>query len=581
MIDFTQFCQWEPVRALVFSENVPDALVYYAHFTPFVAGIAYAVWFYIKSKGSTPAKILAVALGAFCFWNFSDMVLFATDRPEYVMFFWSLLSLFEPLIYTGLFFFFYTYALKRPVPFKALEATFLAFVPILILLGTAYNLQSFDLSSCDRDAIEGGLIKYVYLLDIIFASGIVVTAVYAYRKMDTLMRPKIVTVGVALACFMAVFGLGNLIGSYTELQWRFAQYGLLGLPLFILIILFVSTRIKLFAGQTIRPLLLVAIMWFTVFSLLFADLSSFTRILVAVLLILVSMSSYVFVKAVREDSKKSQEIKKLNAQLGNLNTHLEDKVKEQTRELLGAYEIEKKARIELQRISEEKDRFIMITQHELRTPLTAIKWGMETLLSGGFGEITQAQADYGTSAKESTDRLIKVVNKMANSNEKNLYSATGSVEQSFFAPVLERVLSAFELYREEKKIEIKKDIRVSRDVALKISSEKLYQIVSNLIDNSLKYTPVEGKITVALYSEDAKTVTMKVSDNGIGIPPEAKEMLFSKFYRANNAMAMHPNGSGLGLCIIKSLVEQTGGKIDVTSDGEGRGTTITIVFQKA
>jgi signal transduction histidine kinase len=223
----------------------------------------------------------------------------------------------------------------------------------------------------------------------------------------------------------------------------------------------------------------------------------------------------------------------------------------------------------------------MITQHELRTPLTAIKWGMETMLAGGFGEISQAQADYGTSAKDSADRLIKVVNKMANSSEKNLYSATGSVEQSFFTPVLERVMSAFELYREEKKIEIKKDIRVSRDIALKISSEKLYQIVSNLIDNSLKYTPVEGKITVSLYSDDSKTVTLKITDNGIGIPPEAKELLFSKFYRADNAMSMHPNGSGLGLCIIKSLVEQTGGKIDVISEGEGRGTTVMIMFQRA
>ena len=91
---------------------------------------------------------------------------------------------------------------------------------------------------------------------------------------------------------------------------------------------------------------------------------------------------------------------------------------------------------------------------------------------------------------------------------------------------------------------------------------------------------MEGKIAVSLYSEDPKTVTMKISDNGIGIPPEAKEMLFSKFYRANNAMAMHPNGSGLGLCIIKSLVEQTGGKIDVISEGEGRGTTVVIVFQR-
>ena len=581
MIDFTQFCQWEPVKALLFSENVPDALVYYSHFTSFIAGIVYAVWFYIKSKGSTPAKILAVAMGAFCLWNFSDMVLFATDRPEFVMFFWSLLSLFEPLIYAGLFFFFYTYAFKKPVSFKTLEGTFLAFVPILILLGTSYNLHSFDLSSCDRDAIEGGLIEYVYLLDIIFASAIVVTAVRAYRKADALLRPKILTVAGALACFMIVFGLGNLIGSYTDLQWRFAQYGLLGLPLFILIILFVSTKIKLFAGQTIRPLLLVAIMWFTVFSLLFADLNSFTRILVAVLLILVSMSSYVFVKAVREDAKKSKEIKKLNTQLNTLNTHLEDKVKEQTRELLGAYEIEKKARIELQRISEEKDRFIMITQHELRTPLTALKWGVETMLAGGFGEITQAQGDYCVSAKESADRLIKVVNKMADSNEKNLYSATGSVEQSIFSPIFERVLDAFSLYLEEKEIVIEKDIKVDQKTLLKISSEKLYQIVSNLIDNALKYTPVKGKIMVSLYSENEKTVTLKVADTGIGISAEAQKSLFSKFYRATNAISMHPNGSGLGLCIIKSLVEQTGGTIKVESEGEGKGTTITIVFQMA
>lgn len=584
MIDFTQYCQWEPVRAFLFSENVPDALVYYAHFTPFIAGIAYAVWFYIKSRGSTPAKILSIAIGAFCLWTFSDMVLFATDRPELVMFFWSLLSLFEPLIYVGLFFFFYTYTLGLPKSPRALTASFIAvciaFIPIFLFLGTSYNLNAFDLSDCGRDALEGGLVTYVYTLDIIFATLIVSTLIYGLIKKEKALRPKIISVGSALVCFMVVFGLGNLIGSYTDLQWRFAQYGLLGLPLFILIILFVSTRVKLFAGQTIRPILLVAIMWFTVFSLLFADISTITRILVGVLLVLVSFSARVFMRVIREDAEKTKKIKKLDTQLRNLNAHLEDRVKEQTKELLGAYEIEKKARIELQRISDEKDRFIMITQHELRTPLTALKWGAQSMLSGVFGKINKDQKEYCQSAEKSAERLIGVVNRMVDSNEKNLYSSTGSEERSVFLSVIDRVLAALEMFCEEKKITVVKDIKADPSTPLRISTEKLYQIVSNLIDNALKYTPIGGTITVGLYSDDDATVTMKIRDTGIGIPLDAQNMLFSKFYRATNAITMHPDGSGLGLSIVKSLVEQTGGSISIESEGEGKGTTVTVVFQR-
>ena len=584
MIDFTKYCHWEPVRALIFSGNVPEALVYYAHFTPFIAGIVFAVWFYIKNRGSTPAKILSVAIGAFCLWTFSDMVLFATDRPELVMFFWSLLSLFEPLIYAGLFFFFYTYTVGRPVSPRVLTggliASFVAFAPILILLGTSYNLHAFDLSDCGRDAIEGGLVTYVYAVDIIYAVLIIATLIYGCVKLDKALRPKIVSVGLAITSFMAIFGLGNLIGSYTTLQWRFAQYGLLGLPFFILIILFVSTRVKLFAGQTIRPILLVAIMWFTVFSLLFADLSMVMHILIGALLILISFSSRIFVKVVREDNEKTKKIKKLDTQLRNLNAHLEDRVKEQTKELLGAYEIEKKARIELQRISDEKDRFIMITQHELRTPLTALKWGAQSMLSGVYGKINKDQKEYCQSAVKSSERLIGVVNRMVDSNEENLYGSTGSEERSVFMPVVDRVLAALEMFCEEKKITIVKDIKADPATPLRISTEKLYQIVSNLIDNALKYTPIGGTITVGLYSDDGATVMMKIKDTGIGIPLDAQKMLFSKFYRATNAITMHPDGSGLGLSIVKSLAEQTGGSISIESEGEGKGTTVTVMFQK-
>ena len=222
-------------------------------------------------------------------------------------------------------------------------------------------------------------------------------------------------------------------------------------------------------------------------------------------------------------------------------------------------------------IERMKTEFVSLAAHQLRTPLSAVKWTLKILLDGDLGEINQEQRDFIEKTYQSNERMISLINDLLNITRieegRYLYKLT-------LIDIEDVVQSMVNSYKEEadrrgisltfKKPEAKLP-RVSVDL------EKIKLAIQNLIDNSIRYTKSGGKVLISL-SRKEKEIEFLIKDTGMGIPKDQQGRIFTKFFRAPNVIKTDTEGSGLGLFIVKNIVEVHGGKIWFESEEE-KGTT--------
>ncbi len=229
---------------------------------------------------------------------------------------------------------------------------------------------------------------------------------------------------------------------------------------------------------------------------------------------------------------------------------------------------------EIRRLEEIRRDFIANLSHELKTPLTVIRGYCETLLeeSSKFDETPRKHLEiifrHATDLGQLTENLLNLSRIESGKEELVLESIP---LRNFAARLLERYGSQAEV----KQIEFHNEIPENLP-ALEADSSKLNQILSNLIDNAVKYTPAGGKIWIRA-SREGNQFQVVVQDSGNGIPRGEQERIFERFYRLNKARSRDSGGAGLGLAIVKHLVELHAGRISVES-APGRGSQFKIIF---
>jgi PAS domain S-box-containing protein len=238
-----------------------------------------------------------------------------------------------------------------------------------------------------------------------------------------------------------------------------------------------------------------------------------------------------------------------------------------------AKDITEKKRYErrLKELDKMKSDFVSNVSHELRTPLTAIKGSVDNMLDGLTGSLNEKQLRYLNRIKSNTDRLSRLINDLLDLSR--IESGRVEVRQTTLplTALTEEVAEHMRALAAEKLIRIEVP---SSDPSVTVwaDRDKVTQVLMNLIGNAVKFTPQDGKITVALEKNGNDYIQISVADTGPGILPEEQNKIFSKFYQVANIDKQKPKGSGLGLAISKALVEMHGGKIWMDSE-VGRGST--------
>ncbi len=228
------------------------------------------------------------------------------------------------------------------------------------------------------------------------------------------------------------------------------------------------------------------------------------------------------------------------------------------------------------KIDKMKSDFISIAAHQLRTPLSAIKWSSGMLLKGDMGEVNAEQADLLQKSYDSNERMINLVNDLLNVSRIEEGRFGYNFKDIELKEITKIILETSSQVIEKNKIDVSIDENINR---LKICAdkEKLLLAIQNLFDNALKYTPVGGKIEMKLKEQGEDVVIISIKDSGVGIPKKDLPQVFSKFFRASNVMLMQTEGTGLGLFIVKNIIEKHGGSIELKSE-EGKGTEFIITL---
>lgn len=223
-------------------------------------------------------------------------------------------------------------------------------------------------------------------------------------------------------------------------------------------------------------------------------------------------------------------------------------------------------------VSEKKrHQFVSDASHELKTPLASIKLLTDSILQNDMDmeTIREFVGDIGDEA----DRLNRMSQKLLTLSRIDS-QADGECEIIYMAPTIKRVARMLSGIAEKNSISISLDLQ--DDCPILILEDDLYQIVFNLIENGIKYNLPGGKLTISLYHKDDNAV-LKVEDTGVGIPEEAISHIFERFYRVDKARSRKSGGSGLGLSIVRNIVERNRGEIQVEST-VGQGTTFFVIF---
>ncbi len=223
--------------------------------------------------------------------------------------------------------------------------------------------------------------------------------------------------------------------------------------------------------------------------------------------------------------------------------------------------------------SQMKSDFVSFVTHQLRTPLSGIKWMLE--LAAETPERVEETTAYVHDAREAAERLINLVNDLLDASKLESGRLALALEEVDLRRLTREVIDEIAPLLREKGHRLSVDDATCPAAAL-ADAQLLRQVVLNLTSNAVKYTPAGGRITVRVGARP-DGVEWAITDSGIGIPKEAQRKLFEKFFRADNVFAVETEGTGLGLYLVRLIVEKHGGRVWCESE-EGRGSTFAFAL---
>jgi signal transduction histidine kinase len=534
-------CPWEPAQYFFFSSNVPT-LLYYSHFVAILAAVIFAIALIPRVRESLAVKLYLVSVFFFTAWTIIDVLLWASNRADIVLFYWSLQLLLELLLYTSAFYFAYVFIAQKDLPFSGKLGLTVLLIPVLVLLPTSYLLTGVDLSFCN--AAENPLFNFSATYGIeIFISFLILFLSFWGIGTQPKRRLEISLFATGLIVFLIAFSSGNIVGSITD-DWTLAQAGLFGMPVFIAfltytVVKFQTFKVKLFATQA----LVVGIAVLIGARLLYGTTTSGT-ILSAVTLFAFLISGVFLIRSVKKEIEQRERIEVLAKELAQTN--------------------------------EQQEGLIHFIGHEVKGFLTKDSGAFASLSEGDFGSLPEATKAFIDGALAQSRQGVDSVSTILKAA--NLKKGTVAYEK---APFDLKALAS-EAVERSRILAEKKGLALSfhaEEGDYQMTGDKAQlsdHVLRNLIDNSINYTP-SGSIAVSLKKENGKLI-FSVKDTGVGITDEDKKRLFTEGGHGKDSQTINVHSTGYGLFIAKQITEAHGGTIRAESEGQSKGSTFVVEF---
>jgi len=416
----------------------------------------------------------------------------------------------------------------------------------MVLVPTDWNLTGFDTVSCEAN--QGILIYYFYFLEGIFSLCLITYLIRKLVRSTKEHRKQIAVFSLGVILFLLSYSGANIIASLTD-DWHILQYGLFGSPVFAAFLAFLIVRYQAFSTKLLGAQALVVGLILLIGSQFFFIKEFTNLVLAAITLVFASGFGLVLIRSVKQEVKSKEEMQELSKRLAVANQ-------------------------ELRRLDAAKSEFISIASHQLRTPITAIKGYISLVLEGSYGKVVPAVQDVLDKVYTVNNRMSQLVEDLLNISRIESGRVQYTFEETQLEPLVADIVDMFSIMAKAKKLSLKIKLPKKSLPKLSLDTNKIREVISNLIDNAIKYTK-EGGVTVSV-EEEKSCVVIKVADTGIGIDLKNTKRLFEKFTRSSETMKLDVSGTGLGLYVGKNFVEAHGGLLTVESGGPGKGACFII-----
>lgn len=272
----------------------------------------------------------------------------------------------------------------------------------------------------------------------------------------------------------------------------------------------------------------------------------------------------------REVAVRTKDINEKIDILGKLNRELD-----QNATLLMKRDMElTRANERLRELDRLKSEFLSVAAHQLRTPLSAVKWIFSMILEGQIGALSPELKSILEKGRDSNERMVRLVDDMLavtrieGGRTEYAFAVMGAKE------LLLDIAAPFAKAAEDRGIRFVMGFPETSSDKVLVDPQKIRFVFDNLLDNAVKYTPSGGTVSLDLHPK-GEVIEVVISDSGIGIPESEQKNIFTKFFRASNAMKVVTDGNGLGLFVVKTIVERHGGSVGFEST-PGKGTTFAV-----
>jgi signal transduction histidine kinase len=432
-------------------------------------------------------------------------------------------------------------------------SSFLALV-CLIVFTKGFILTDVYLTSPKTVKINdlGYLIYAIYFIIIILLSYIKLFRTYLeYRgkNQQEESQLKLLMIGTLVPY---LFGMWfDLILPYYDYSyiWAGPPFGLA----VVLVILYSIFKYKLFNIKVITTELLAAALWLFILSRFLLSQTFEEKVMDGTLLFLTLVVGIFLIKSVRKEVEVREKIQKIAIELEDANERLKI-------------------------LDQQKTEFISLASHQLRGPLTAIKGYASMVLEGDFGPTTDPIKETVSKILKSTSDLVVLVGDFLDVSRIEQGRMQYNFEHFDIAEEVETVITELKPTIEKAHLTVSYDIDKNQNYSVDGDRGKLKQVIGNLIDNSIKYTP-QGSVHVWVTRKENNKILITISDTGVGIKKEVLPNLFEKFSRAPDASKTNILGTGLGLYIAKKMVEAHRGRIWAESAGENKGASFFIELE--
>ena len=546
-------------------------LLYYSHWPSIIISLFFGLFVFFKSSRSLLGKILLLISISFSLWAAFDLIVWITINSKIYSFFWSFFEIFSILFYFLILYFGYVFIEEKDVSYKTKLFFLIIFIPVALISCTKYYFMGFDAATCDA-IMNDKFLYYIYILKIIafFGTVILLLSKYIEYKKDKIKRKKIAIAGFGLILLLLSFFTTQYVGDFISAEYYEIEfYGLFAIDIFIGFLAYLIVQYKAFDIKLIGAQALVIALVILVGSQFFFANNTTSMVLTGVTLALSLGFGYFLIRSVKLEVERKEQLQKMTDSLAQANDQL---------------------RI----LDNAKTEFISIASHQLRTPVTAIKGFASLLIEGSYGEVSSAVQGALEKVYISSERLANLIEDLLNVSRIESGRLTFEFANASVEKVLKELYENFLLIAKSKKLYLDLKLPEIPMPEIKMDAGKIRELISNFIDNALKYTEKGGATISAEMRESGAVIDEKgfvkegekapyggviritVSDTGIGVPKEEIPFLFRKFSRGKDTSRLHVGGTGLGLFVGKAIADAHHGATWVESDGAGKGSRFII-----